>query len=94
MSEPGTASSSPLRDPLERHTKSPAELMALNAAARTGFPYLCFRDAQGALRVQTLRARPEPLRIGRSEASDICLHWDATVSSVHAESPAPPPNGS
>jgi hypothetical protein len=75
----------PLRDPLERHSKTPAELLALNAASRAGRPYLCFRDADGALQVKTLSARPEPLRIGRSEASDICLHWDARVSSVHAE---------
>jgi FHA domain len=66
------------------HRSSPAELQARLSAERTGTPHLVYRDGDGRQRIVELTAARSPLSIGRQEASDIALSWDAEVSRAHA----------
>ena len=67
------------------HSSSPGELKAQIEAEREGSPFLVFRDGGGAQRIVLLTDAQERLTIGRVEATDIALTWDASVSRVHAE---------
>jgi pSer/pThr/pTyr-binding forkhead associated (FHA) protein len=64
--------------------KSPADVQAVLQAERRGLPFLLFRDGVGAQRIVTLDSDSGSLVIGRDERSDLCLGWDARVSSLHA----------
>jgi hypothetical protein len=67
------------------HASSPVELKAQIEAERDGMPFLVFRDGEGEQRIVRLDGGAERLTIGRVEATDIALTWDASVSRVHAE---------
>ena len=66
------------------HTRTPAELIALEKAKRRGGAFLLLRDGDGAQRIFMLGDR-DRVRIGRGRARDLSLHWDDEVSSVHVE---------
>jgi hypothetical protein len=67
-----------------REAKSPADVQALLHAERRGAPFLHFRDGGGIQRIVALDSDLGQLVVGRDEASDVCLAWDARVSGVHA----------
>jgi pSer/pThr/pTyr-binding forkhead associated (FHA) protein len=71
--------------PFSRDSASPAELKERLAADRDGRPYLLYRDEQGSQRIFQLSEERESATVGRSPESDVCLSWDAHVSSTHAE---------
>jgi pSer/pThr/pTyr-binding forkhead associated (FHA) protein len=66
------------------HDFSPRELSALLEAERKGLPFLVIRDAAGDNSIVTLVPGTGRVILGRGEASDVRLHWDEEVSSVHA----------
>ena len=70
---------------LGMHSSSPVELKAQIEAEREGAPFLVFRDGDGRQRIVPLGDVADRLTIGRTEATDIALGWDASVSRVHAE---------
>jgi pSer/pThr/pTyr-binding forkhead associated (FHA) protein len=61
------------------------ELKARLEAERRGSPFLVYRDAEGQQLIRELEGGRERLTVGRSEAADINLEFDAEVSRVHAE---------
>ena len=63
---------------------SPEELARLDADRR-GEPYLRFADAGGRQRIVTLEDGWRHATVGRDVGTDVCLHWDAEVSRVHAQ---------
>jgi pSer/pThr/pTyr-binding forkhead associated (FHA) protein len=65
------------------HQHSPAELKAQLEVERRGFPFLVYRDREGAQRIVEIGDR-ERLTVGRSAGSDLCLDWDRDVSRLHA----------
>jgi len=57
---------------------------AIEAAVRSGAPFLVVRDAASRRHVRVL-AGEGPLTIGRRAEAEVCVPWDAQVSRVHAE---------
>lgn len=66
------------------HTRTPAELQAALRAELLGRPFLLLRDGQGTQLVVALGERRR-MAIGRGDACDLALDWDASASRVHAE---------
>jgi pSer/pThr/pTyr-binding forkhead associated (FHA) protein len=65
--------------------QTPVELQARLQAERAGTPFLVFRDGDGAQQIVALASEREKLVLGReAAAADLPLHWDPTVSRVHA----------
>jgi DNA-binding CsgD family transcriptional regulator len=65
--------------------QTPVELQARLQAERAGLPFLVFRDGDGAQQIVGLAAEPDKLVLGRdATTADLALHWDPTVSRVHA----------
>jgi len=64
------------------HDRTPAELAELLATEKRGQPFLLYRDGAGGQRLLTLEG--ERLSVGREEASDLALGWDAEASRLHA----------
>lgn len=75
----------PREHPRAPHSSTPSELSALLAADREGLPFLHLRDAEGRQHLHQLPQGGGAVRLGRSAPNDVCLAWDDTVSSVHAE---------
>jgi FHA domain-containing protein len=67
-----------------RHTASAAELQEQLVAARTGTPFLLYRDGDKRQRIIKLDGR-RVLTVGRDERADVPLSWDNQVSRLHAE---------
>jgi pSer/pThr/pTyr-binding forkhead associated (FHA) protein len=67
------------------HLASPAELKARIEAERAGTPVVVYRDPDGEQHIVRLPNPTKAVTIGRGEEADICLHWDARVSRIHAE---------
>src|SRR4051812_25900755 len=67
------------------HRQSPAELKEQIEAERLGDPFLVYRAGDGAQRIVRLEESAERLTVGRGTDTDISLHWDGSVSRVHAE---------
>lgn len=61
---------------------SPSELAQMIAAERAGKPFLAFRDVDTAM--QLLELEGDRVLLGRDDANDLVLSWDAEVSRVHA----------
>jgi hypothetical protein len=72
-------------DPFALHASSADELTARFRAEAGGTPFLGLRDGEAQLRLIPLEATARPLTIGRREASDVAITWDAEVSGVHTE---------
>jgi hypothetical protein len=70
--------------PLSPHVATPAELRERLHAEVAGAPFLVFRDEDDQQVIVELTGDRARLTIGRSEASDIALEWDARVSRTHA----------
>jgi pSer/pThr/pTyr-binding forkhead associated (FHA) protein len=68
----------------ERPTSAP-ELKAQIEAERAGRPFLVFRDGDGEQRIVTVAEGTTALWVGRGEAADLRLDWDAEVSALHAQ---------
>ena len=65
--------------------QTPVELQARLQAERTGMPFLMFRDGDGTQQIVGLAAEHQKLVLGREPGTaDLPLHWDPTVSRVHA----------
>jgi hypothetical protein len=62
-----------------------AELKERIDAERRGTPFLVYRDADGPQVIRELGDDLGRLSVGRSEAADVGLPFDAEVSRVHAE---------
>ncbi len=69
--------------PRTLRTTSATELKQRLEAARRNTPFVLYRDADGQQQIVSLDG-PARLTIGRQDASDIALAWDAAVSRVHA----------
>ncbi|HEV7807951.1 MAG TPA: FHA domain-containing protein [Solirubrobacteraceae bacterium] len=69
--------------PRTLRTTSASELKERVEAARRNAPFVLYRDGDGCQRIVMLDGPPR-LTIGRQEASDIALAWDAAASRVHA----------
>jgi hypothetical protein len=52
---------------------------------RLGLPFLVYRDGEERQRIHGLMGDRDRLSIGRSQAADVSLDFDAEVSRVHAE---------
>jgi pSer/pThr/pTyr-binding forkhead associated (FHA) protein len=66
-------------------TPSPGELLARLDAERSQQPFLLFQDHAGAQVIASLDTQASPMRIGRGAACDLPIHWDDSMSRVHAE---------
>ena len=66
------------------HARSATELKAVIEAERRGLPFIVYRDGEGVQQLLELEAAEEALTIGRRDANDISLGWDAEVSRAHA----------
>ena len=73
------------RDPLAKHSLSPAELKALVAAEREDEAFLVFRDEQRALHVYKLTSGAQTHSVGRRAEMDLSIPSDREVSGLHAE---------
>ena len=71
--------------PLQRGVATPAELREQILARRRGSPFLVYRDGDGRQVIIELHDGRRGLTIGRRQANDIALSWDAEVSRLHAE---------
>jgi hypothetical protein len=72
--------------PLDHHQSTPEELRVRLQAARTGVPFLVYRDADDAQVVAPLDPRRATrMSIGRRPENDIAIPWDDLVSRLHAE---------
>lgn len=69
--------------PASLRTTSAGELKERVDAARRDTAFVLYRDGDGQQRIVMLDGPPR-LTIGRQEASDVPLPWDAAVSRVHA----------
>jgi FHA domain len=67
-----------------RVLQTPAELKAVIAAERSGFPFLVWRSDDGEQRLLMLEADHWRVTIGRDPAADVPLPWDPEVSRTHA----------
>jgi predicted component of type VI protein secretion system len=70
--------------PLDPHSATAVELQERIEADRRGAPYLVFRDEDVRQRIVALD-EVQRMTVGRVDACDVCLSWDAGVSRVHAE---------
>ena len=70
--------------PAAPRPESAVELKAVIEAERRGAPFLVFRDGAGGQRLHFLDGAAT-VTIGRADGADVCLSWDPSVSSVHAE---------
>jgi hypothetical protein len=70
---------------MEPDPSSPEELERQRVAERHGDPYLMYRNPDGRLIVLSLPGSWDEVNIGRSVAAEVSLHWDAQVSTVHAQ---------
>jgi pSer/pThr/pTyr-binding forkhead associated (FHA) protein len=70
--------------PLSPHVATPAELRERLLAEATTAPFLVLRDDDDRQVIVELSDALERLTIGRSEANDVALPWDARVSRTHA----------
>ena len=68
----------------QRRQRTPAELKALNAAERSGRPFLTMMPPDGPEDIITLPSDKWRLTIGRNPESDIAIPWDVEVSRAHA----------
>ena len=50
-----------------------------------GFPFLSYRDGEGAERVFALEPQRASVTIGRRDEADVSLPWDPECSRIHAE---------
>lgn len=66
------------------HQATPAELKERMEADREGWPYLLYRDGDGAQRLLVLGDGVGRLTLGRSSDADIALTWDRGISRRHA----------
>ncbi len=64
--------------------QTPSELKEVIAAERTGYPFLVWRAEDGAQQLLLLNQANWRVTIGRDEAADVPLPWDAEVSRTHA----------
>ncbi len=64
--------------------QTPMELKEVIAAERTGYPFLVWRTDDGEQRLLLLDQANWRVTIGRDEAADVPLPWDAEVSRTHA----------
>lgn len=64
--------------------QTPMELKEVIAAERTGYPFLVWRTDGGEQRLLLLDQANWRVTIGRDEAADVSLPWDAEVSRTHA----------
>ncbi len=64
--------------------QTPMELKEVIAAERTGYPFLVWRTDDGEQRLLLLDQANWRVSIGRDEAADVSLPWDAEVSRTHA----------
>jgi class 3 adenylate cyclase len=70
--------------PTAPHPASASELRAVIDTRHADVPFLLYRDDSGTQRVYVLD-ESRTVTIGRDSEADVCLAWDASVSSVHAE---------
>jgi pSer/pThr/pTyr-binding forkhead associated (FHA) protein len=70
--------------PLALHRSSPADLQERNRVALEGLPFLVLRDDEDRQRIVRLEPDRTRLSVGRLEDSDVSLHWDSSVSRLHA----------
>ena len=61
------------------------ESRAIFHAEVEGRPFLVYRDGESRQRLLSLPSDNRELTIGRNDAADVCLDWDAEVSGLHAE---------
>src|SRR3954449_11384014 len=54
------------------------------AATSVSSPFIVYRDGTGHQQLVALEERRERLTVGRGEATDVWLDWDAQASRVHA----------
>src|SRR5690349_16228298 len=52
---------------------------------RLGFPFIAYRDAEGAEQVFALEPQRQSATLGRRDEADISLPWDPECSRLHAE---------
>jgi hypothetical protein len=64
--------------------QTPIELKEVIAAERTGFPFLVWRTFDGEQCLLLLNQSNWRVTIGRDEAAEVSLPWDAEVSRTHA----------
>ncbi len=64
--------------------QSISDLKARVAAERAGLPFLLYRDAEDRQQLFVLEPGSAAASVGRGEASDLRLDWDAQVSRLHA----------
>jgi pSer/pThr/pTyr-binding forkhead associated (FHA) protein len=72
------------KSPLSLHAASPVELRERLRAEAAAEPFLVLRDDEDRQVIVELEGERARLTIGRSEANDIALEWDARVSRTHA----------
>lgn len=70
--------------PLRPHLATPTELRDRLRAEASGAPFLVLRDEDGRQFLVELAGDRGQLTIGRDEATDVALAWDARVSRTHA----------
>ena len=70
--------------PLRPHVATPAELRERLRAEAAGAPFLVLRDEDDRQLIVELAGDRAQLTIGRDEATDVALAWDARVSRTHA----------
>jgi hypothetical protein len=70
--------------PLSVHAASPAELRDRLRAQAAAAPFLVLRDDEDRQVIVELADARTRLTIGRGDANDIALEWDARVSRTHA----------
>ena len=71
-------------NPLRPHSATPRELKERLEQDAQGLPYLVYRDGQGAQRFLVLTDETRRVVVGRAEASELRLEWDAETSRLHA----------
>ena len=64
---------------------TPQEIRDRVLAARSGLPFLLYRDGGGDQVVFDLTDDRERVTIGRRATNDVAVPWDGEVSRVHAE---------
>jgi FHA domain len=69
----------------ERPRASAPELKAQIEAEREGRPFLVFRDGEGEQAIVAIEPGAGELWVGRGDAADVRLGWDAEVSALHAQ---------
>jgi pSer/pThr/pTyr-binding forkhead associated (FHA) protein len=72
------------KSPLSLHTATPAELRERLRAQGGATPFIVLRDDDDRQVIVELDDDRERLTIGRGDANDVALEWDARVSRTHA----------